>query len=43
VGSHNAQSSVPGHGGRSCYLWRIKSPDADPFMVVQPPSALLRA
>ena len=34
--SHNAQSRLPSRGGRCRYQWRIKSPDADPFIVAQP-------
>ena len=40
--SHNAQSQLPSRGQRNRYQWRIKSPDADPFMIIQPPSTLLR-
>ena len=34
--SHNAQSRVSFTDPLSGYEWRIKSPDDDPFMVVQP-------
>jgi hypothetical protein len=40
VVSHNAQSKLPGRGALSRYQWRIKSPDADPFMIAQPPQPL---
>ena len=33
---HNAQSKPVAHGVVSAFQWRIRSPDADPFMVVQP-------
>ena len=33
---HNASSKLSTHGPFDEYQWRIKSPDADPFMVVQP-------
>ena len=32
---HNAQSK-PAHGVVGGFQWRIRSPDADPFMIVQP-------
>ncbi len=31
----NAQSKLLSHDARYRYLWRIKSPDADPFMIVK--------
>ncbi len=34
--SHNAQSTLPNQHARSRYHWRIKSPDADPLMIVRP-------
>ena len=36
VREHNAQSKRSIHGLFDGYRWRIKSPDADPFMIVQP-------
>ncbi|GLI95403.1 hypothetical protein [Methylocystis echinoides] len=34
--SQNAQSKLPTFDARSRYHWRIKSPDADPFIIVKP-------
>ncbi len=34
--SHNAQSKLPSRDVYSRYQWRIKSPDADPFMIAHP-------
>ena len=36
VREHNAQSKRSIHDLFDGYRWRIKSPDADPFMIVQP-------
>jgi hypothetical protein len=36
VVTHNAQSRVSITDPLSGYEWRIKSPDDDPFMIVQP-------
>jgi hypothetical protein len=34
--SQNAQSKLATLDAHSRYQWRIKSPDADPFMIVKP-------
>jgi hypothetical protein len=34
--SQNAESKLPSLDECSRYHWRIKSPDADPFMIVRP-------
>lgn len=33
---HNAQMAPSSPAGSGAYHWRIKSPDADPFMIVRP-------
>jgi len=33
---HNAQSKMLGRGALDEYRWRIKSPDADPLIIVRP-------
>ena len=36
VREHNAQSKRSIHGHFDGYRWRIKSPDVDPFIIIQP-------
>lgn len=43
VVSHNAQSQLPSRGQHNRYQWRIKSPDADPFMIAQLPRSIPEA